>query len=266
MTVETDGDADGKHAILSIAGQEYTAVVCNSTAALYFKVREDRLWYLNEEGEPYLYGLEITLRDKDAVLDSRSRSTGFRTMALVRDARDDGRENRFLFKVNGKEIFSRGYNWIPVDSSIPRGYYDLYRGSLDLAKDGNVNMLRVWGYYEDDEFYKMCDERGIMVWQDGCFVCSSYPDTDEHFMQSVAEELEYNIRRLRNYISLVLWCGENECHWGYEEWGWRERHEHFYGTAIYDKLFPEMLSRLDPDRLYWNGSPSPGQPGQDRTA
>jgi len=263
VIVETTGDADGKQVVLSIAGEEYSAVVCNGTAELPFKVKDARLWYPNGEGEPYLYDMEITLKGDNGILDGRSHRTGFRTVELIRDARSDGKGNRFLFKINGKEIFCRGYNWIPVDSSIPRGYYDLYRGNLDLAKDGNANMLRVWGggYYEDDEFYKMCDERGIMVWQDGCFACSSYPDTDPRFMKLVEEELEYNIKRLRNYTSLVMWCGENECHWGYEDWGWRERHEHFYGTAIYDKLFPDTVSRLDPDRLYWNGSPYSGEPG-----
>lgn len=263
VTVEARGNASGKSAVLEIAGQEYSAAVCNGTAEISFMIDDVRLWYPNGEGKPYLYDMEIMLKDKDIVLDSRRHRIGFRTVELIRDARKDRRGDRFLFKINGREIFCRGYNWVPVDSSIPRGYYDLYRGNLDLAAEGHVNMLRVWGggYYEDDEFYRICDERGIMVWQDGCFACSPYPDTDPHFMKQVEEELKYNIKRLRNYTSLVLWCGENECHWGYEEWGWKERSKHFYGTAIYDKLFSGLIAQLDPDRLYWNGSPYAGEPG-----
>ena len=178
---------------------------------------------------------------------------------MVRDDRKDGRGKRFVFRINGKEVFCRGYNWIPVDNSLPRGYYHLYKGNLDLAQDAGVNMLRIWGggYYEDDEFYRLCDERGIMVWQDGMFACSMYPDDDSRFLALVEEELIYNVKRLRNYTSLVLWCGENENHWGYDEWwvGMRDKFPRHFGGEIYDRLFPATVREHDGDRFYWNGSP-----------
>ena len=263
VEVEAPG-ARGATAFVQIGGARFNAKVSRGKASVPFAVVPARLWYPNGEGEPYLYDMEITLEDKEGLLDSRQHRIGFRTIELVREERRDGRGNRFLFRVNGKEVFIRGYNWIPVDSSISRGYGTLYPGNLDLAKAGGVNMLRVWGggYYETDEFYRLCDERGLLVWQDGAFACAMYPDTDPEFMALVRAELTYNIKRLRNYTSLALWCGENENHWGFEEW-WTDRQlfPRFYGSKIYDELFPSLLKELDPDRPYWNGSPYSEEPG-----
>lgn len=261
----TAPDGDGATAKLRVAGKEFSAPVEKGKAQIPFQLQGVRLWWPNGEGEPHLYAMEILLEEGDKILDQKHHRIGFRTIEILQTPRKDHRGKRFLFRVNGREIFCRGYNWVPVDNSLPRGYYDRYQRNLDLAKLGNANMLRVWGggYYEDDEFYRLCDERGIMVWQDGMFACSLYPDTDPHFMELVKAELEYNIKRLRNYTSLVLWCGENENHWGFEEWwvGLRDRFPRFYGTEIYDRLFPELVQELDPDRFYWNGSPYSGEPG-----
>ena len=257
--VEVSARGEGmRRATLRLAGQEWSAQFAGDKAVVAFTLDDAQLWYPNGEGEPHLYDVEVTLSDGDKALDSRQQRIGFRTIEVLRDKRADGRGERFVFKVNGKEIFCRGYNWIPVDNAIPRGYDKLYRGNLDLAKAGNVNMLRVWGggYYEDDQFYRLCDERGIMVWQDGAFACSLYPDTDPAFMALVKNELTYNIKRLRNCTSLAIWCGENENHWGYDDW-WKAENKfaHFYGGDIYGKLFPDLVKQLDPDRFYWNGSP-----------
>ncbi|MDI7276807.1 MAG: hypothetical protein QME94_12585 [Anaerolineae bacterium] len=264
-TVEvTAPGARGATATVRVADGQFSAKVSRGKALVPFVVPQARLWYPNGEGEPFLYDLEIALEDGDGLLDTREHRLGFRTIELVRDERRDARGSRFLFRVNGKEVFMRGYNWIPVDNSIPRGYGTLYPGNLDLARAGGVNMLRIWGggYYETDEFYRLCDERGLLVWQDGAFACAMYPDTDPAFMALVREELTYNIKRLRNYTSLAVWCGENENHWGFEEW-WTERSlfPRFYGSKIYDELFPALVRELDPDRPYWNGSPYSEEPG-----
>lgn len=257
VTVEAPG-GDGAAAVVRIGGSRFKAAVVDGRAQVPFALKNVNLWYPNGEGEPFLYDMTVTI-EEDGVLDERRHRIGFRTIEVVRDDRRDGRGKRFVFKVNGKEIFCRGYNWIPVDNSLPRGYYRLYEGNLDLAREGNVNMLRIWGggYYEDDTFYRMCDERGILVWQDGAFACSMYPDTDPGFLQSVEAELAYNIKRLRNFTSLALWCGENESHWGYDSWwvGMRDRFPRFFGTEIYDRLYPALVAEFDPDRFYWNGSP-----------
>ncbi|NLC56692.1 MAG: glycoside hydrolase family 2 protein [Armatimonadetes bacterium] len=256
---------DGAEAVVRIAGGTFRAPVAAGSATVPFMVKNARLWYPNGEGEPYLYNLEVALEAAGEPLDARQHRLGFRTIEVCREPRPDAQGQRFVFRVNGKEIFARGYNWIPIDNSLPRGYYDQYRGNLDLAQAANVNMLRIWGggYYEDDEFYRMCDERGILVWQDGAFACSMYPDTDPHFLSLVEEELAYNIKRLRNFTSLAIWCGENENHWGYEEWwvGLRDQFPHHFGATIYDQVFPSLVADLDPDRFYWNGSPYSGEPG-----
>jgi len=245
---------------IKIAGKTFIGKFDGNKANLPFDVKSAKLWYPNGEGDPYLYDMTITLKD-DSVIDTKTHRIGFRTIEILQDKREDGKGRRFLFKVNGKKIFCRGYNWIPPDNDITRWYYDGYKKLLKLAADGNVNMLRIWGggYYEDDEFYKICDELGIMVWQDGMFVCSLYPDTDSEFLESVKKELTYNIKRLRNYTSLVIWCGENECHWGYDSWWSHEKYTRFYGTKIWEEIFPELVEKLDPQRFYWNGSPYSGK-------
>ncbi len=264
-TVEvTAPGADGGQVTVRVGSRPFTAIVAEGRAVVPFEVKNASLWYPNGEGEPYLYDLDLILELQGQTLDMRHQRIGFRTIEIVRDGRKDGRGSRFLFRVNGRDIFARGYNWIPVDNSLPRGYWRLYKGNLDLTQAGNANMLRIWGggYYEDDEFYRLCDERGILVWQDGAFCCAMYPDTDPAFMESVREELVYNIKRLRNFTSLALWCGENENHWGFEEW-WPDRtlFPRFFGSKIYDELYPQLVRELDPERTYWNGSPYSEEPG-----
>jgi beta-mannosidase len=194
---------------VKIGGKTFTAPVRNGKARVRFSVRSAKLWYPNGYGRPNMYNMDISLNTGDgALLDRKRHRIGFRTVQVViNEKRADKKADRFFFRINGKEVFCTGYNWIPIDNDLPRGYYDRYRKNLDLAKLGNTNMLRIWGggFYEDDEFYKMCDERGIMVWQDGAFACAFYPDHDPHFMKLVKEELEYNIKRLRNFTSLVIW-------------------------------------------------------------
>ena len=256
VEVAVRGEADT--AMVDVAGRSHTVPVSDGVATVPFSVSNANLWWPNGEGDAFLYDMAVSLSKAGVLLDWKSQRVGFRTIKVIRDDRPDGRGKRFVFVVNGKEIFCRGYNWIPVDNSLPRGYWGLYKGNLDLAKAGGANMLRVWGggYYEDDEFYRLCDERGLMVWQDGAFACSMYPDTDPAFMDLVKQELVYNIKRLRNFASLALWCGENEDHWGYDDW-WPDhvKYPHFFGSNIYDRLFPELVRELDPDRFYWNGSP-----------
>ncbi len=257
-------EADGAQVRMSLGDREWSAAVQDGVAVVPFRIPGARLWYPNGEGEPALYDLAVTLSTDGVTLDRRDERVGFRTIELLQDERRDGRGTRYLFRVNGKELFCRGYNWIPVDNSVPRGDPELYRRNLDLAQAGNANMLRIWGggYYEDDLFYRLCDERGLLVWQDGAFACTLYPDTDPAFMGLVRDELAYNIKRLRHHPSLALWCGENENHWGYEDW-WKgdNHHAHFYGSRIYDEMYPALVRELDPDRLYWNGSPWSPQPG-----
>ncbi|NLB94515.1 MAG: glycoside hydrolase family 2 protein [Armatimonadetes bacterium] len=251
VRVEASG-ADGTRATLRLAGNEYTATVAGDTATIPFHLASADLWYPNGEGEPFLYGMEIALED-GGVLDARRHRIGFRTVEVVRDHRTDLQGKRFVFRVNGREIFIRGYNWIPVSSSIPSGYYDLYRGNLDLARDGNVNMLRVWGggIYEAPEFYDFCDEFGILVWQDFMFSFAEHPDTEE-FAAAVGREAHAVVARLRNHPCLALWCGNNECELD------TPPEQQWHGKRLFYEVIPQAVRELDPERPYWPSSPYSG--------
>ena len=147
---------------------------------------------------------------------------GLRTVELVNEKDSIG--TSFYFKINGKPIFMKGANYVPQDVFLPRVQDAQYVHLLTLARDAGMNMLRVWGggVYERDIFYDLCDEYGILVWQDFIFSCSIYPLDEESFHENVRIEVEENIKRLRHRASLALWCGNNEMEWGWESWGWAE--------------------------------------------
>ena len=155
-------------------------------------------------GEQNLYNVEINLSDKISQ-DSKSYKIGLRTIELVRDPDSIGES--FYFKVNGHASFMKGVNYIPQDVFLPRTNQDNYEFILSSAADANMNMIRVWGggIYEKDEFYELCDEKGLLVWQDFMFACSMYPGNDS-FLENVKQEAVQNIKRLRNHTSLALWC------------------------------------------------------------
>ncbi|HEX8338873.1 MAG TPA: glycoside hydrolase family 2 protein [Pyrinomonadaceae bacterium] len=227
--------------------------------ALKLSVPNPRLWWPAGLGEQNLYTLRARLLTAGRrVSDELSTRTGLRTLEL-RQQRDAAGKS-FAFVVNGVPVFAKGANWIPADSFPERVTRERYRHLLESARDANMNMLRVWGggYYEMDEFYELCDELGIMVWQDFMFACSMYPG-DEKFLESVRAEATDNVRRLRNHPSVVLWCGNNEVETAWQHWGWKER----LPAKLWDdykKLFhgvlPEVVAREDPSRPYWPSSPS----------
>ncbi len=263
--VEID-HSEGKDvwALLKLGENEFKSIKKKNKIQIQFQLAGIKRWYPQGEGDPYLYPLEISLMKGQEVLDQKTQRLGFRTITVGQGLRQDKKGKRFLFTVNDKEIFCRGYNWIPAENSLPDGYYDQYRKNLDWAKIGNANMIRVWGggYYEDDEFYKLCDERGILVWQDGAFCCALYPDEQKAFMYSVKQELTYNIKRLRNFTCLAVWCGENESRMMYEaDWIDKKKYPRFHGRKIYDQLFPELLREFDPQHFYWPSSPGSPQRG-----
>jgi beta-mannosidase len=135
-----------------------------------------------------------------------------------------------------------------------------YERDLLSAAQANMNMIRVWGggIYEDDRFYELCDELGLLVWQDFMFACSMYPG-DEKFLESVRAEATDNVRRLRNHPSVVIWVGNNEVETAWHHWGWKQN----LPAKLWDdykKIFhgvlPEVVAEHDPTRPYWPSSPS----------
>lgn len=188
---------------------------------LELEVNDAKLWWPNGMGEQPLYTIRVSAETKSQRVDYPPFTYGIRTLHLNMDKLSQYSDERaFTFEINGVPLFSKGGNWIPADSIYVRVTDEKYDILLKEAKEANFNMLRVWGggIYERDIFYEKCNEYGILVWQDFMFACAKYPDNLAWFRDEVEREVDYQTRRLRNHCSLALWCGNNENHWGFEDW------------------------------------------------
>jgi len=229
------------------------------------RIDKPELWWPAGLGAQKLYTLETKLATADGkASDSRATRIGLRTIEVEHQRDAEGKS--FTIKVNGAPVFMKGANWIPADSFVTRVTPDRYRTLLQSAVDANMNMLRVWGggIYEDDRFYDLADEMGLLVWQDFMFACSIYPG-DEPFVESVRHEAIENVRRLRNHPSLTLWAGNNENEAAWKQWGWqikfalnKKAQDRIW--ADYKRMFHEVLPAVvaaeDPGRFYTRSSPS----------
>jgi beta-mannosidase len=224
-------------------------------AKLSVTIRNPALWWPVSHGEQVLHDLTVTLGDE-----ARHRRIGLRDIML--DTSDDDVGARFAFRVNGREVFMRGANWIPADALPERGTPELVRDRLTSAVEANFNMIRVWGggQYEADWFYDICSELGILVWHDFMFACNLYPSHDKHWLASVRTEARQQIRRLSSQPCMALWCGDNELvgalGWYDESKADRDRY-----LAMYDRLnyvLEEVVDEVAPDIPFWPSSPSMG--------
>lgn len=180
-------------------------------------VENCRLWWPENSGQPCLYSTTVSLYAGDKLCDVRELKVGIRDVAL--NYKDGTAEkNKFCFQINGKDIFVLGTNWVPLDAFHSKDAERLQR-TLELLDDTGCNMVRCWGgnVYGSDEFFDFCDEKGIMVWQDFAMGCGVYPQEQE-FYDRIEEEAVFQIKRLRNHPSLVLWAGDNECDLAYQSW------------------------------------------------
>lgn len=241
-----------------------TCRVLDGTAAASIELPEPQLWWPNGYGDQPLYEVRVSLRAEDErMLDQQTFQLGLRTLELVQEEDEYGES--FTFVVNGVPVFAKGANWIPADSFPTRITREMLEGLLSDAAEAHHNMIRVWGggLYESDDFYDLCDQYGILVWQDFLFACSVYPLGDEAFVENIRREVVDNIQRLRHRASLALWCGNNEMDWGWELWGWDQEemipYREAYKTFFYETL-PAWVIELDPDTAYWFSSPSSGTP------
>ncbi len=175
------------------------------------QVPNPKLWWPKGYGTPALYSYVIVLKEGNHVLDQYKGRFGFRTVELIQEPLDSDKRS-FRFEINGKPIFCMGANWVPAHCFTGCIEDETYRHLLTLAKDANLNTLRVWGggMYENDIFYDLCDEMGILVWQDFMFACGDIPDDDPGFVDEVIKEFKYQVKRLRNHPSIFHWCGGNE--------------------------------------------------------
>lgn len=222
-----------------------------------FVVDNPELWWTKElsgkDSQP-LYTVTAELVHNQKVTDSAEKKIGIRTIELNRERDEYGRN--FQFVLNGVPLFIKGANYIPPDSFITRFDSKKLEYTIDSALFSNMNMLRIWGggYYESDEFYDLCDEKGILVWQDFQFACQAYPFFDEAFLTNVKKETEYNVKRLCHHPSLAVWNGNNEIEDMHMAWVYMKKYVDWTEKFFYHILEPE-IRKYDKTTPYTPGSP-----------
>ncbi|EJC79648.1 beta-galactosidase/beta-glucuronidase [Rhizobium leguminosarum bv. trifolii WSM2297] len=219
-----------------------------------FHIDNPRLWWPSGSGEQALYTLSVGLPT-----DEVTKQIGLRTVELI--TTPDASGSRFAFKVNGREIFCRGANWIPADALFSLSSPEKTEDLLQSAKAANMNMIRVWGggFYEQEHFYDLCDRLGLMVWQDFMFACNLYPSTED-FLANVTIEVDYQVKRLSSHPSIALWCGDNELV-GALTWFEESRKDRDRYLVSYDRLnrtIEQAVKKALPGALWWPSSPASG--------
>ncbi len=220
-----------------------------------FIINNPQLWWPNGYGDHPLYTVTVSMNAQDSI---KTHKIGLRTLTV--STRKDEWGNEFAFVVNGKKIFSMGADYIPEDCLIPRMTYNKTHELINSCVAANFNTLRVWGggFYPDDYFYDLCDQYGLIVWQDFMFACAVYNVTDE-FEEILIKEFEHNIRRLRNHACLGLLCGNNEMEVAWVDWNITQdekiKQDYIY---LFERLLPRMVKKYAPDIFYWPASPSKG--------
>ena len=224
--------------------------ILGETGSVRVIVPDVELWWPIGHGGQPLYDVTVT-----AAHQTWTSRVGFRTVAI--DTTPDADGNKFVILVNGRPVWIRGANWIPDHAFATEITPERISRRIDDATEANMNLLRVWGggMYESDDFYRFCDERGMLVWQDFLLACAAYAEEDWLAVEVEAEAREA-VTRLSTHPSLIIWNGNNENIVGYADWGWRARlGGRTWGNGYYRELFPAVLAELDPTRPYSPGSP-----------
>jgi beta-mannosidase len=225
-------------------------------------IENPKLWWSNGLGEAHLYDFQIQLIHNSKVIDNQDFKIGVRTIEVIKKPDQDG--NSFYFELNGVPVFMKGANYIPQDSFLPRVTLEQTKKLIADAKNCNMNMLRIWGggVYESDDFYNICDESGILIWQDFMFACAMFPN-DDNFLENVRLEAFEQVRRLRNHACLALWCGNNEILEAWNNWGWqitlsakgKKENWEAYQRIFYD-ILADIVKIHDGNHFYLPSSPS----------
>lgn len=222
------------------------------TGCLDFSFAEPYLWWPRGSGDQNLYAVEVKLYHKGHLLDEKKFQAGIRTVELNRTSLTDEKgRGEFCFLVNHKKIFIKGTNWVPLSSFPSEGAKRIPK-VLELVEDIGCNMIRCWGggYYEEEEFYTLCDEKGILIWQDFMMACGRYPQ-DREFCEKLYREATWVIRHLRQHPSLALWAGDNECDEGMAATGFFDPNE----NVLTRNVLKEALRQNDSIRIYLPSSP-----------
>lgn len=250
-----------------------------NTLVSSFKLADPQLWWPNGYGAHKLYTFRAMLSAGGKASQTSSATQlpggsskaeksvrqGLRTVEVVQES--GARGNSFYFLVNGVKIFMKGSNYIPLDNFLPSVTQARYEHVINTAVLSNMNMLRVWGggIYENEQFYNLCDEKGIMVWQDFMFACSMEPPF-ELLKQNIYDEAVENVKRLRTHPSIALYCGNNEDvafmtsnYWGDGKGAFRNRQDSMTVVNTYKEIFhsilPGVVKAYDDDHFYWSTSP-----------
>ena len=229
------------------------------------RIRNPKLWWPNGLGAQPLYEVRVSLTQTAGPAagdrpeaDSRTCRIGLRTLTMRRD-RDEWGES-FAMEANGQCVFSMGADYIPEDNILSRMNRERTAALLENCRLAHFNVIRVWGggFYPADWFFDLCDEMGLVVWQDMMFACANYRLTDE-FVSSIRTEIAQNVRRIRHHASLGLWCGNNEM----EQFALERAYDGDDTTAAdyliqNEFIIPQIVKKEDPDAFYWPSSPSSG--------
>ncbi|NVJ88600.1 MAG: glycoside hydrolase family 2 protein [Flavobacteriaceae bacterium] len=236
----------------------------SKNAIIPIQISNPKLWWTHNLGEPYLYDIKVVVKKDKQIVDSISTKYGIRTINLI--TKKDSIGESFYFQLNGKSVYMKGANYIPQNSFQNKVTNAHYEKIVNDAVDANMNMLRVWGggIYENDIFYNLCDEKGILVWQDFMFACAMYPG-ENAFLNNIKIEAEQQVKRLRNHASIALWCGNNENSEGWKRWGWqanrtkKEKQDIWNDyLAVFDSILPNVVKKYS-QTSYWKTSPKFGR-------
>ncbi len=253
ITGQTLEIADGPVTV-SVAGATAQGKAHAGLIAASVVINNPDLWWPAGQGAQVLHDLVITVGGQTI-----TRRIGFRALDLIteKDAAGIG----FKFRVNGRDVFAKGSNWIPQDALASNITPEATRDLLQSTVDANMNMIRVWGggRYEPGWFYDICDELGLMVWQDFMFACNLYPSTPE-FLGEVGREVQQQANRLHHHACIALWCGDNELI-GALTWFPESRENRDRYLVNYDRLNRTIeagLKVIVPEANWWPSSPSSG--------
>lgn len=223
-----------------------------------YKVKNPQLWWPNGLGDQPLYTVTVQLKENGELLEESKKRIGLRTLTIHRE-KDEWGES-FAHEVNGIRFFGMGANYIPEDNVVSRITPERTRRLLEDSKACHFNVIRVWGggWYPNDFFYDLCDELGLVVWQDMMYACANYNLTDE-FEESITAETVENVRRIRHHACLGLWCGNNEMEWlaNDKKYDGNDMTKAYY-IRMFEQIIPKILKKEDPHTYYWPSSPSSG--------
>lgn len=223
-------------------------------------LKKPELWWPHDQGKPYLYTWIFQLTDASGrILQDVESKTGFRRVRLVMNegAWDEPKgfpKTRSVppmqLEINGRKIFAKGTNWVNPEVFPGIITRSRYNELIDFAKEANFNILRVWGggIVNKESFFELCDEKGLLVWQEFPLACNNYEGTP-HYLEILEQESTSIIRRLKKHPSLALWCGGNEL---FNSWSLMTDQS----AAI--RLLNSQCYRLDPNTPFSPTSPVMG--------